>query len=100
MDKKELMHDLHEKNEIRKNVEDRQKAIDKSKYDTHDDMEVYMAAENMIDRYRLAYRLNLVAPWKKWKEYADWILRANVNNALIMHKDKEKLYRIRVQHDQ
>ncbi len=62
MDKKELMHDLHEKNEIRKNVEDRQKAIDKSKYDTHDDMEVYMAAENMIDRYRLAYRLNLVAP--------------------------------------
>jgi hypothetical protein len=62
MPEKELMHDLHEKREIRKNVADRQKDIDKSKDDTKDDLEVYMAAKDMISRYRLAYRLNLVEP--------------------------------------
>lgn len=87
---KELMHDLHEKREIRKNVADRQKDIDKSKDDTKDDLEVYMAAKDMISRYRLAYRLNLVEPGQAWKIHADQILRSDVSNKLVDHR---KLYR-------
>ncbi len=90
MPEKELMHDLHEKREIRKNVADRQKDIDKSKDDTKDDLEVYMAAKDMISRYRLAYRLNLVEPGQAWKIHADQILRSNVSNNLVDHR---KLYR-------
>ena len=60
MAEKELMHDLHEKNEIRRDVEARQKVIDKS--GVRDDREVYTAAMDKLKLYKEAYRINLVVP--------------------------------------
>ena len=89
MAEKELMHDLYEKKDIRKNVEDRQKQIDNSKNDTYDDVEVYQAAQDMVKRYKLAYRLNLVVPGWDWKKYADQIIKSDVGNNLAQYKKLE-----------
>ena len=71
MAEKELMHDLHEKNEIRRDVEARQKVIDKS--GVRDDREVYTAAMDKLKLYKEAYRINLVVP--NWKEIAEEMIK-------------------------
>ena len=74
MAEKELMHDLHEKNEIRKDVETWQKEIDR--LDTkwiRADYEVYQAALFNIEKYKFAYWANLAL--KNWKKAADDIIK-------------------------
>ena len=68
VEEKKLMHDLREKEEIRKWVEKRQKSIDSRRI--RDDLEVYWAAVHMIDKIRLAYWMNIVS----WKAAADKVL--------------------------
>ena len=86
-EEKKLMHDLREKEEIRKWVEERQKSIDSRRI--RDDLEVYWAAVHMIDKIRLAYWMNVVS----WKSAADKVLSGKWDAHLNACKTLQKTLR-------